>query len=170
MAGGWGTGNVVGPNGYTVFVPDGASRRETAILLVGTAEEFDLDQRSIKAALGGFYISDELADLLGEDRPGDGHTAAVEATPETEQVLDEITETVSGNSDEDDPDGEFEEFDPADHKVEAIKAVVENDPSIAQAMLDAEEAGKNRPSLVNWLRETIASGDRAAKNEAQEEE
>lgn len=47
-----------------IFVPDGGSRKNTAVLLVGTAEEFGLDQRSIRAAQGGFWITEELADVL----------------------------------------------------------------------------------------------------------
>lgn len=46
------------------FVPNGLSRRETAILLVGTADEFGLPQRDIKARMGGFEITEELADVL----------------------------------------------------------------------------------------------------------
>jgi len=46
------------------FVPNGESRRETAILLVGTADEYGIDQRSIRSVSGGFYISEELADVL----------------------------------------------------------------------------------------------------------
>lgn len=47
-----------------VFVPNGYSRRETAVLLVGTAEEFGLSQRGIAAVAGGFYITEELAGIL----------------------------------------------------------------------------------------------------------
>lgn len=54
-----------------VFVPNGESRQQTAILLVGTADEFTVPQREIKATTGGFYISQRLADILkaetGED-------------------------------------------------------------------------------------------------------
>lgn len=49
-----------------VFVPNGDSVEETAVLLVGTADEFHIDQRNIRVdrARGGFWISDELADIV----------------------------------------------------------------------------------------------------------
>ena len=49
------------------FVPNGDSRQETAVLLVGTMAEFGLHHRSVKAVRGGFYISPELAGILNED-------------------------------------------------------------------------------------------------------
>lgn len=48
----------------TLFVPNGDSRKQTAILLVGTADEFGIDQRAIKSVGNGFLISDELAAVL----------------------------------------------------------------------------------------------------------
>jgi hypothetical protein len=52
---------------HTVFVPSGDSRRDTAVLLVGTAREYDIDQHSIKMVQGGFRITEELADVLYSD-------------------------------------------------------------------------------------------------------
>lgn len=49
---------------HDVFVPNGDSAQDTAVLLVGTAAEFGLDQRSIKATSRGFLITEELADLI----------------------------------------------------------------------------------------------------------
>lgn len=59
-----------------VFVPNGDSRQETAVLLVGTAEEFNLSQRHIRAdrARGGFWISEALADIVYEDSDDDTQT------------------------------------------------------------------------------------------------
>lgn len=54
----------IGPGGLTAFVPNGSSRQETAIILVAAAEEYGLDQRSIRATQGGFFITDELVDVL----------------------------------------------------------------------------------------------------------
>lgn len=56
-----------------MFVPnaDFGSRRETAIVLVGTAEENGLNVREIKTLGGGFEISEELAAIL---YPEDGQT------------------------------------------------------------------------------------------------
>lgn len=47
-----------------VFVPDGDSRKDTAIVLVGTADEHGIDQRLIRAVQGGFYIPAELDVLI----------------------------------------------------------------------------------------------------------
>lgn len=55
------------PAPHDVFVPNGDSRRETAVLLVGTAEEYGISQRSIKTAPGGFFITEELADIVYDD-------------------------------------------------------------------------------------------------------
>lgn len=52
---------------YTAFVPDGDSRQETAVLLVGTADEFGIHQRSIQPTRGGFNITDEMAEALGAE-------------------------------------------------------------------------------------------------------
>lgn len=53
-----------------IFIPDGDSRRDTAVLLVGTAEEHDIDQSTIRATTGGFWINEALADLIyGDDEP-----------------------------------------------------------------------------------------------------
>lgn len=53
----------------TEFIPanTAGSRKDTAVLLVGTATEYGLDQHSILAAQGGFWITPELADLAFED-------------------------------------------------------------------------------------------------------
>lgn len=59
---------------HPVFVPNGESRKETAILLVGTAEEFGVSQNDVKASNGGFFITEALADILD----GAGQPDAVE--------------------------------------------------------------------------------------------
>lgn len=66
-----------------VFVPNGDSRRDTAIILVGTAEEYGIDQRSIKSTAGGFYITNELAALVYDD---DEPMEMVESESEPEPV------------------------------------------------------------------------------------
>lgn len=55
------------PGADAPFVPNGESRRETAILLVGTADEYGIGQESIRATSAGFYITEELADLLYDE-------------------------------------------------------------------------------------------------------
>lgn len=47
-----------------VFVPNGDSRQDTAILLVGTAKEFGVPSREIAATQGGFRISQRLSDII----------------------------------------------------------------------------------------------------------
>lgn len=68
-----------------VFVPNGDGRHETAVLLVGTAEEFGLSQRHIRAdrARGGFWISDALADIV-YDGPEDGEQTDPQTPGSTE--------------------------------------------------------------------------------------
>lgn len=68
---------------HSAFVPNGDSRRDTAVLLVGTATEYGIDQHSIKVVQGGFRITEELADVLYSDtetkRPS-GNRAAKNVT------------------------------------------------------------------------------------------
>lgn len=67
-----------------IFVPDGESRQDTAVLLVGTARDYDIPQRSIKATVGGFYITEALADVIYEDAPGEPEEAEEPPLPEAE--------------------------------------------------------------------------------------
>lgn len=71
------------------FVPKGDDRRATARVLVDLADEHGISQSSIQSANDGFYISEELADLL--HGPED-------AEPEPEP---EPQTPVSGNTDTD---------------------------------------------------------------------
>ena len=58
----------------TRFVPNGSAlaatpdqpltRRDLAVVLVGSAEEYGFDQRSIRTTPNGFYVSDEQYKLL----------------------------------------------------------------------------------------------------------
>lgn len=59
---------------HPYFVANGDSRQETAVLLVGTAREFGIDQRDIAAVPGGFRISEKMANVLydeGQDTPAE---------------------------------------------------------------------------------------------------
>lgn len=49
---------------HPVFVPHNGNRRDTAILLLGTAEEFGVPKSDVLAGGSGFYISQKLADVL----------------------------------------------------------------------------------------------------------
>lgn len=50
-----------------VFVPDGGSKRDTAVLLTGTAAEFGLPQRDIRVGNGGYWISERLAAFVYDE-------------------------------------------------------------------------------------------------------
>lgn len=128
------------------FVPNGDNQEETATLLVGTAAEYGLPQRSVRATVGGFKVSEELADIVFSDGAGE-----VEA--EVEAEVDEAGDT----------------FDVSDYGVAEVKAFVTENPDEAEAVRSAEVEGKNRKSLIEWLDEFLTetdetSGDRAAKN------
>ena len=48
-------------------------------------------------------------------------------------------------------EGQGGAYDPADHTVAEVEEYVNANPDQAQAVLDAEIAGKNRSTLVDWL-------------------
>jgi hypothetical protein len=53
---------------------------------------------------------------------------------------------------EDEPEFEpDEDFDPADHTIDEVKAFVTDWPDSRDDVLEAEEGGKNRVTLVDWL-------------------
>ncbi len=56
---------------HTVFVANDTvgSRKDTATLLVGTAREYNINQRSIRSTTSGYWITDELADLVFAEEP-----------------------------------------------------------------------------------------------------
>lgn len=65
-----------------VFVPFGDNRKETAVVLVGTAREFGIHQRAVLAAAGGFWITEELAAHVFEDQASDAPKPEPEPKPE----------------------------------------------------------------------------------------
>jgi len=54
---------------------------------------------------------------------------------------------------EDDEVETSEDFDPGEHTVDEVKAWVEANPDYATDVSEAEAAGKNRVTLVEWLDE-----------------
>ena len=50
-----------------LFIPQGDDRQETASILVGTAEGFDISTRDILSAPRGFWVTERLADLLVDE-------------------------------------------------------------------------------------------------------
>jgi hypothetical protein len=125
------------------FIPAdyAGSRKDTAVLLVGTAREFGIDQHNIRRTGSGYTITDRLLDVLIEQSDEDSG----EQSGEVE---------VSGN----------DALDPGEHTIADIKSHVTEHPDEAEAILSAEQSGQNRVTLVQWLAEfTNASGNRAAK-------
>jgi hypothetical protein len=72
-----------------IFIPNGDSRTDTAVLLVGTAEEYGIDQSTIRATNGGFWINEALADLIYED----------EVVPEDEPVATKTSSNRAAKND-----------------------------------------------------------------------
>lgn len=143
-----------------VFVPsDGASRMETAILLIGTAREAGVDPQSVRTVFNGFYITPEHAAFLDNDGPLD--------EPE-----DEPQPLVEPEVPEEDEDEGQDLYDPADYTVAEVKEFVTEHPDLAPDLLASEEEGKSRSTLIEWLTEfsTNASGDRAEKNTGTDKE
>jgi PKD repeat protein len=80
-----------------------------------------------------------------------GHTYAADGT---------YTVTVSSGGASDTEDvtvpGAAVDFDPAEHTVTEVQDYVSANPGQAQAVRDAEAAGKNRSTLLSWLDGVIA--------------
>lgn len=49
------------------------------------------------------------------------------------------------------PGAQTDVYQPADHTVDEVKDYVTDHPDERQAVLDAEVAGKNRVTLVDWF-------------------
>ena len=83
----------------TRFVPNGSAlaatpdqpltRRDLAVVLVGSAEEYGFDQRSIRTTPNGFYVSDEQYKLLFEDGVETEAGPGAEAEPAPEKPAPE---------------------------------------------------------------------------------
>lgn len=140
---------------HPFFVPASlaGSRHETAVLLVGTAREFDIPQRDIASTYNGYYISEALVAVLQREGALEGSEPVEQPAPEP------VEEEVDDWDEADEADEEY--FDPADYSAEQVRGFVEENPEAVDDVLAAEQSGKNRKGLVEWLTKT--SGDRAAK-------
>ena len=70
------------------FIENGEDRRETAVLLVGTAQEFMIPASDILPTPKGFWITERLADILVDEgvlAAEDVHEDAVESPDETDE-------------------------------------------------------------------------------------
>lgn len=128
---------------HPYFVAYGLDRETTAILLLGTAEEAGLDPRSVRSVKGGFRITQALSDVLAALDEGEA-SPTEDAEPESSEPRDI--------------------FNPADYNVGQVKAFVTEHPDLAEAILASEADGKNRVSLVEWLRDIMTSGNDAVEN------
>lgn len=110
---------------HPYFVPDGESRQETAVLLVGTAAEYGIPKREVAAVQGGFRISEQVNTALGYD---DEVSAIQEAARQPDQradarpTTDDVDSVVEAQGlDSDDPDADdFEDFDGIEDSDEAV--------------------------------------------------
>jgi len=57
---------------------------------------------------------------------------------------------VEGDGEDDEVEAS-DDFDPGEHTVDEVKAWVEANPDYAADVSEAEAAGKNRSTLVDWL-------------------
>jgi hypothetical protein len=82
----------------TAFVPNGDNRRDTATILLGTAQEHGLDDsREVVAVQGGFYISDKLADVLYDEGVSEEPEPKPESKPKAKAKKRTTTTKTSGN-------------------------------------------------------------------------
>ena len=70
--------------------------------------------------------------------------------PEPE-LRDAEEESVVFDQDAEPDEPEQETYDPSAHTVEDVKLHVTENPQERDAILEAEEAGKNRSTLIDWL-------------------
>lgn len=86
---------------HPVFIPNNfeGDRHRTAVLLVGTAREFNVPQREIASTMGGFYITSRLADILDEEAADSDEVDSGQIGETAEEIAaDLVTDTnTSGN-------------------------------------------------------------------------
>ena len=87
----------------------------------------------------------------GEEPPPDEGLSPLQ---ENTQALQENTEALHENTEEVTSD-EDDVFDPGDYTIQQVEDYVNANPDQAIDILDAEEAGKNRVTLVTWLEGVI---------------
>lgn len=138
---------------HPYFIANGDSRKDTATLLTGTAEEAGIDQHDIQATPSGFNITEAVYQAVyGDDQPET-------ETGENDRIMDPAVSTDLGKAhpnpdpqpstlDEGTLTGQVLAFDPSEHTVDEVKAYLDANPDEAEAILRAERNGKNRTSLV----------------------
>lgn len=114
-----------------VFVPNGDSREDTAVLLTGTAREYKIDQREIKATNGGFFISDRLADIVYDGE-----------VPEEDEPLDtsEVEPLAPEDPEEPEATPDYAAWEYGDLKHEVATRGLETENQKAETLVAALEA------------------------------
>lgn len=95
------------------------------------------------------FAEGEGVDEAGTGRDGDGIENNVEPVYDTPP--DTVPEALLLNADE--------LYDPSEHSVDEVKSFVEEHPEQAILVLNAEQADKNRVTLVNHLQQQIADNE-----------
>lgn len=87
------------PRSHPHFVPETemGSRQDTAVLLVGTAREFGIDQHAIKSTHGGYWITDELAALVYDEAEEETEEIIAEVSGNTKSTAKSSSKNASGN-------------------------------------------------------------------------
>lgn len=155
---------------HPYFVPDSESgAKETAILLLAAARDAGLDVRSVRSTRGGFRITEALADVVYPPSEGGVEEPGNDSTEDGTGSLSDAPDPAGENAGSGEGAGSDEGlFDPAEHTVAQVKEFVAENPEMASALLEAEQGGKNRQSLVDWLADNT-SGDPAVKDQTTSE-
>jgi hypothetical protein len=91
---------------HVVFIPNGDSRRDTAQLLIGVADEYGIDPSAVFAEREGFSITEELQDAL--TKAYDEYDEADDEELEEESESDQTDGTEEGTVEEDETKPEAE--------------------------------------------------------------
>lgn len=114
-----------------VTIPYGESAENTAVLLLAAVEDLDLDPSVVRTgSFGNFFAPKEVAEAAGVDYLDDSN---VDNPPMANLGA---------------PQPDVEQFDPADHNVEEVLAYLDENPDQREAVIEAEQQGKNRVTIT----------------------
>ncbi len=137
----------------TVFVPNGQNQGITATWLLYSADENDIDRRSIKTTRGGFNIPDELAEAMGLVETS--NVSFVAAVPEVPEITKPEPEVKTPPPGWDDPLPEPDVYLDADGKVyltdDAQARETGEEPEAPSVEHVAEEV--DREDIRAWAKE-----------------
>lgn len=153
-------------NTHPYFVPNDTqgSRRETAVLLVGTADEYDIPQREIASTRDGFRISEKVAIALGYvDEDGedtsDGEIDGGQSDARSAQGVTVGQDSDAADGDEVESYADWERNDllaevarrnlvTEDKKTATLVAALENDDEAVAALDDANADQPTDPDAL----------------------